>query len=169
MLAIAGSEPVLTPDGVDLADGTYRPTAVLDEGIADKLGIHLAYLRKLRAQAIDLYDANVNGWLDRADPARKFLVRCFRGQDGSGVARALLSDGYQADRSPGRADRDHGRRPPRPAWTCGFKGCDLTERRMYVRLYSEQVSAMALALLAATGPRSPGPRARRTRWCGAAW
>ena len=95
MLAIAGSEPVLTPDGVDLADGTYRPTAVLDEGIADKLGIHLAYLRKLRAQAIDLYDANVNGWLDRADPARKFLVRCFRGQDGSGVARALLSDGYK--------------------------------------------------------------------------
>ena len=75
MLMIAGTEPVLTADGVDLADGTYRPTAVFDEGISDKLGIHLAYLRKLRGQAIDLYDANVNGWLDRADPSRRFLVR----------------------------------------------------------------------------------------------
>jgi hypothetical protein len=72
MLVVAGTEPVLTADGVDLADGCYRPTAVFDEGISDKLGIHLAYLRKLRAQAIDLYDANVNGWLDRADPRGSF-------------------------------------------------------------------------------------------------
>jgi hypothetical protein len=95
MLVIAGTEPVLTDSGVDMADGTYRPTAVCDEGVSDKLGIDLRYLRKLRDQAIDLYDVNVNGWLDRCDPGRKFLVRCFRGRSGTGVARALLSDGYK--------------------------------------------------------------------------
>jgi hypothetical protein len=82
MLVIAGTEPVLTDAGVDLADGIYRPTAVCDEGIADKLGIDLRYLRKLREQAIDLYDVNVNAWLERADPGRRFLVRCFRGRPG---------------------------------------------------------------------------------------
>jgi hypothetical protein len=152
MLMIAGSDPVLTADGVDLADGTYRPTAVFDEGISDKLGIHLAYLRKLRGQAIDLYDANVNGWLHRADPSRKFLVRCFRGQDGTGVARALLSDGYKRiDHLDVLTAIMDGVR--RAGVQVQVQGCDLTERRMYVRLYSEQVTAAAPALLA--GYRSP--------------
>jgi hypothetical protein len=88
MLVIADTEPVLTDTGVDLADGIYRPTAVCDEGISDKLGIDLRYLRQLREQAIDLYDVNVNGWLDRSDPGRRFLVRCFRGQTGHGVAKS---------------------------------------------------------------------------------
>ena len=152
MLVISGTEPVLTSDGVDLADGTYRPTTVLDEGIADKLGIHLAYLRKLRSQAIDLYDANVNGWLDRADPGRKFLIRCFRGQDGTGVGRAMLSDGYKRidhlDVLTAIMDGI-----AQAGVQVQVQGCDLTERRMYVRLYSEQVSAVAPELL--DGYRSP--------------
>ena len=152
MLIISGTEPVLTPDGFDMADGTYRPTAVFDEGISDKLGIHLAYLRKLRSQALDLYDANVNGWLDRADPSKKFLVRCFRGQDGTGVARALLSDGYKRiDHLDVLTAIMDGVR--QAGVDVLVQGCDLTERRMYVRLYSEQVAATAPALLA--GYRSP--------------
>jgi hypothetical protein len=152
MLMIAGTEPVLTAHGVDLADGTYRPTAVFDEGISDKLGIHLAYLRKLRGQAIDLYDANVNGWLDRADPGRKFLVRCYRGENGSGVARALLSDGYKRiDHLDVLTAIMDGVR--QAGVDIQVQGCDLTERRMYVRLYSEQVTATAPALL--DGYRSP--------------
>lgn len=66
-LIIAGTEPVLTADGVDQGDGSYRPTALCDEGISEKLGIDLRYLRKLRDRAIDLYDVNVNGWLARSD------------------------------------------------------------------------------------------------------
>jgi hypothetical protein len=152
MLIVAGTEPVLTAAGVDLADGCYRPTAVFDEGVSDKLGIHLAYLRKLRAQAIDLYDANVNGWLDRADPSRKFLVRCYRGEGGDGVARALLSDGYKRiDHLDVLTAIMDGIR--QAGIGVQVQGCDLTERRMYVRLYSEQIAAMAPALLA--GYRSP--------------
>jgi hypothetical protein len=152
LLVVSGTEPVLTDAGVDLADGTYRPTGVCDEGIGEKLGIDLRYLRKLRDQAIDLYDVNVNGWLTRQEPGRRFLVRCFRGQDGSGVARALLSDGYK------RIDHldvltailDGVRLAGVPVQV---DGCDLTERRMYVRLHSDQVIAHAPVLLA--GYRSP--------------
>jgi hypothetical protein len=152
MLVIAGTEPVFTDAGVDLADGIYRPTAVCDEGIADKLGIDLRYLRKLREQAIDLYDVNVNGWLERADPGRRFLVRCFRGRSGSGVARALLSDGYKRiDHLDVLTAILSG--VERAGVPVHVQGCDLTERRMYVRLFSEQVSALAPALLA--GYRSP--------------
>lgn len=152
MLMVAGTEPVLTADGFDMDDGAYRPTAVCDEGISEKLGIPVAYLRKLREQAIDLYDANVNGWLERTDPGRKFLVRCFRGEGGTGVARALLSDGYKRiDHLDVLTAILDGVRMAGVA--VQVQGCDLTERRMYVRLYSEEVAAQAPALLA--GYRSP--------------
>jgi hypothetical protein len=75
--------------------GTYIPTEVCDQGLADKLGIPATYLRRTRQDRPDLYDANVNGWLD-SDP-RKFLIRCLRPSDGTspGAARAFLSDGYK--------------------------------------------------------------------------
>ena len=44
--------PVLGPDGVTMTAGTYTPTDVCDQGIADKLGIPAAYLRRTaRAEA----------------------------------------------------------------------------------------------------------------------
>ena len=101
-LVIDNTVPQLGADGVTSAAGTYRPTAVADEGIADKLGINLAYLRRLRADRPDLWDANVNGWLHGDELAgypaddRKFLVRLFQADgDGLGVARAFLSDSYK--------------------------------------------------------------------------
>lgn len=102
-LVIDSTVPQLGADGVTSAAGTYRPTAVADEGIADKLGISLAYLR-LRAARPDLWDANLNGWLHGNELAgyptddRKFLVRLFQhdtDSDGLGVARAVLSDSYK--------------------------------------------------------------------------
>jgi hypothetical protein len=60
---------------------------VCDQGIADKLGIPAAYLRRTREGNPALYDANVNGWLERDD--RSFLVRCLRGSGGG--AGVLLS------------------------------------------------------------------------------
>jgi hypothetical protein len=58
--------------------GSYRPTAVFDEGVADKLGIPVAYLRRMReADLLSLYDRTLNGWLARDD--RTFLVHCLLG------------------------------------------------------------------------------------------
>ncbi|RSM83257.1 DUF932 domain-containing protein [Streptomyces sp. WAC 01325] len=148
-LTVTGVDPVLTPSGVTRADGAYRPTAVADEGIADKLKIPTAYLRRMRAEAVDLYDLNVNGWLQK-DPARRFLLRAFKGEPG--VLRAWLSDGYKII--------DH--LDMLTAVLAGIReaghdvkitGADLTERRMIVRVESEHVAALAPELL--RGYRSP--------------
>src|ERR1017187_1662922 len=94
-LVIDDSAPMIGPDGVTMTSGVYTPTDVCDQGIADKLAIPAAYLRRLREQKPGLYDAKVNGWLAGDD--RKFLLRCLRssGPGGGGVVRAFLSDGYK--------------------------------------------------------------------------
>jgi len=76
------TDPQLTPDGVTLTAGAYTPTDVCDQGLADKLGIPGAYLRRLRAEHPALYDANVNGWLARSD--HRYLIRGLRGDTGGG-------------------------------------------------------------------------------------
>jgi hypothetical protein len=132
--------------------GTYMPTGVCDQGLADKLGIPAAYLRRLREELPGLFDANVNGWL-AGDP-RKFLIRCLRPADGTGpgAARAFLSDGYKRidNLDVLLAALDGVRASGMPV---EVDGCDLTERRMYVRVTCEQVRTLAPALLA--GYRSP--------------
>ena len=139
-------EPVLTPDGVTPSQTLLRPTPVADGGLADKLGIPTAYLRTLRGQRLDLYDANINGWLIE-EPVRRFLIRGLHDRSGgAGIARAVLSDSYRfvdnldvlmavldGVRAAG-ADID-------------VVGCDLTERRMYVRIRSTTVAAHAPELL----------------------
>ena len=151
----------LGADGVTSAAGTYRPTAVADEGLADKLGISLAYLRRLRAARPDLWDANVNGWLHGNDLAgypadgRKFLVRLFQ-PDGNGdrlgVARAVLSDSYKViDNLDALMATLDGIR--QAGTEVVFDGLDLTERRLYARVVAPGIRALAPALLA--GYRSP--------------
>lgn len=66
---VEGVESQLTTSGVTQVDGIYRPTAVADEGISDKLRIPLAYLRRMRAENVPLLDDNVNSWL-REEPGR---------------------------------------------------------------------------------------------------
>ncbi len=149
-LVVQESTPVLGPEGVTMTVGSYVPTDVCDQGIADKLGIPGAYLRKLRDQKPDMYDANVNGWLDGDE--RKFLIRSLRGDNSGGVARAFLSDGYKIidNLDVLLAALDGVRESGFPVQV---DGCDLTERRMYVRVVCEQVRALAPVLLA--GYRSP--------------
>jgi hypothetical protein len=83
-LVISDTVQQVTEDGVTSAAGIYRPTQVADEGISAKLGINLAYLRRLRDERPDPWDANVNGWLHGNDLAgiepdgRKFLLRLSR-------------------------------------------------------------------------------------------
>jgi len=159
-LVIDSTVSQLADDGVTSAAGTYRPTAVADEGIANKLGISLAYLRRLRAARPDLWDANVNGWLHGNDlsgyPAdsRRFLVRLFQpdGGDGLGVARAVLSDSYKViDNLDALMATLDGIR--QAGTEVVFDGLDLTERRLYARVVAPGVGAIAPALLA--GYRSP--------------
>lgn len=127
-------------------DGTlYRPTAVADEGIAEKLDIPTKYLRRLRSDNPELYDANINGWLSRDD--RSFLVRTFSADEGSeGVARAFLSDRYRViDNFDYLTAALAGLRDAGVNVEIGR--CDLTERRVYVEVTAPEVQALAPALL----------------------
>ncbi|HEY2276784.1 MAG TPA: DUF932 domain-containing protein [Streptosporangiaceae bacterium] len=160
-LVIDSTVSHLADDGVTSAAGTYRPTAVADEGLADKLGISLAYLRRLRSSRPDLWDTNVNGWLHGNDLAgypgddRRFLVRLFQpdgASDGLGVARAVLSDSYKViDNLDALMATLDGIR--QAGTEVVFDGLDLTERRLYARVVAPGIRALAPELLA--GYRSP--------------
>jgi hypothetical protein len=171
-LIVNGVEAEITDDGVQTVDGIYQPTEVFDEGLAEKLGVPRAYVRRMRNEAPDLYDANANGWLHghevpvpdasgntmdvkviREPDTRKFMLRLFRGDDGVGVGRAMLSDSY-------RTTMDH-----LDVLTAALQGvqdsgadahvttCDLSERRMTVTLEAPGVRMLAPLLL--TSYRSP--------------
>jgi hypothetical protein len=187
LIHVSGTDAVITEDGVTQADGVYRPTDVFDEGVAEKFRIPLQYVRRLRLERPDLYDATVNGWLHgqvrvtvpvpphpsvtastenvprpvrtkafpgaQPDP-RSFLLRCFRGDDpgAEGIVRALLSDRYQMIDNLDvltaalQGIRDAG-------VEVEIDGCDLTDRKMYVRVIAPEVKAMAPVLL--RGYRNP--------------
>ena len=179
LLVVRDTEAVLTEDGVTTADGRYAPTAVADEGIADKLGVPVGYLKRLRTERPDLYDANVNGWLhgrrekrrlaptgtagdgdgyitlNEAIPgdSRSFLLRAFRGDDGgTGIARAFLSDRYSmVDNLDVLMAALDGIRDA--GVHVDIDGGDLTDRRMVVRVKCPEVQALAPRLL--DGYRSP--------------
>ena len=160
-ISIAGTDAVLTDEGVTRADGIYTPTAVADEGFAQRLGIPVTYLRRLRDERPDLYDANLNGLLHGRRkrthdgdeqiiyPAdtRNFLVRCFRGDDSShGIARAVLSDRFKiVDNLDVLTAALEGVRAS--GANVEIRSCDLTERRMHVKIYSPDVVALAPTLL----------------------
>lgn len=158
MIVLSGSDTILSEDGVTTVDGRYRPTAIFDEGLSEKLGVPLAYLRRMRANRPDLYDANVNGWLhgkqgvsekhDVAPDSRSFLIRAFSSEDQSeGVARAFLSDSYK------RIDNLDILHSALTAvrntdLEVEVTKCDLSERGMRVILEAPQIQANADLLLA---------------------
>lgn len=167
LLKVKGTEPVLTADGVTMSEGTYRPTAVFDEGLSDKVGIPLPYVRRMRTERVDLLDANVNGWLHgrkelrrftgageydvirEAIPgdSRSFLLRLFADADGgTGVARAMLSDRYRmVDNLDVLMAALEGIR--RRDLQVEIESADLSERRMTVRIVAPEVTALAPTLL----------------------
>ena len=148
-LVVEDADQEISLDGVTSKAMSFRPTVVMDEGIADKLQIPLSYVRRLRTEHTDLWDQNVNGWLQRDH--RSFMVRGFSNGD-SGIGRAFLSDSYKVI--------DH-----LDALTAVLDGvrasgaevditrCDLTDRKMYVKVAAPQVQALAPTLLA--GYKSP--------------
>ncbi|MEQ3552606.1 DUF932 domain-containing protein [Pseudonocardia nematodicida] len=157
-MVVRGAGPVeLSMDGVTSGDLSLAPTRTADYGIAEKLGIPTAYLRRTREQNVELYDANVNGWLTH-DQNRRFLVRGLTaGDGGQGVMRALLSDRYRPienlDVLMTALEGVHAAGHP-----VDIVSADLSESRMYVKIRSTEVAAMAPALLA--GYTSPFSGAR---------
>ncbi|MBB6037754.1 DUF932 domain-containing protein [Phytomonospora endophytica] len=144
-LVIDGAEPVLSETGVSTTAGTYRLNPIALEGIAAKLQIPLPYLRRLRAENIDLFDTNINSWLMRAE--NPYMVRCLRGEDGEGMARAFLSDRYaRIDNLDVLMAVLEGIRNAGIA--VSIDGCDLSDRRMYLRIMAPEVEALAPTLLA---------------------
>lgn len=174
VLVLKGTESQLSVEGVTTVDGRYNPTAVFDEHLADRLGVPITYLRRLRREdRRDLFDANVNGLLLGRRPkfrsvaggepqlirvgvpgdTRSFLVRAFRsGDGGDGVARALLSTKYaRNDNLDALVATLDGIRAA--GVDADVDGIDLTDRRMHVRISVPQLSALAPTLL--KGYRSP--------------
>lgn len=165
-IVVKGAEQEITEEGVTSVDGSYLPTAHFDTQIGTKLGIAPAYLAKCRAEAVDLYDANVNGWLAgrskraangdvevlRQADDRSFLIRAFSDGDGTGVARALLSDRFNIIDNLDvltaclEAIKKSG-------VEVDIRSCDLSPTRMYVDLHAPSIEALAPELL--RGYRNP--------------
>lgn len=166
----------LTEDGVTVTDpnGLYLPTDVFDEGVSDKLGIPLSYVRRLRKERPDMMDRNVNGWLHgyqghtrwdyeanqqvvvrESVPAddRSFTLRTFLGENGEpGVARALLSNSYQiVDHLDILVEALNAVQSA--GVTAYVDRANLTERRMTVEMVVPEVQVLATDLL--RGYRNP--------------
>ncbi|MGH3833845.1 MAG: DUF932 domain-containing protein [Pseudonocardiaceae bacterium] len=140
-------EPTITLDGVTPARGVFRPTLICDGGIADKLGIPPRYLRRMREHHPELLDHNVNTWL-ADEPSKRYLIRTLRGQgDQPGIARAMLSEKYKiTDNLDVLMSVLEGIR--RTGVHTEISRCDLTEKRMYVKVRSPEVATHAPRLLA---------------------
>jgi hypothetical protein len=164
------------PDGPPGRSGLFQPTEIFDGHIADALKIPLAYVRRMRKDAVSLLDHNVNHWLHSEGGERNFFVRTFLdthtqpehelGVWPDGIARALLSDRYK------RVDnldvitavltglRNSG-------IDARVSSCAISERRMQVRVVAPQVMAYADDLVA--GYRDPfghdeKRKQRRKQW-----
>lgn len=153
-------------DEIVAGDAILRPTAGCEDQFADRVGIPTRYMRTMRADAIAtqeaqedgayataLLDHNVNHWLDKLGD-RRFLLRGFRTDDPDdvGVARALLSDRF------GAMDHlDVLMAALQGINEAGIRvevdGCDLTAKRMQVRVVAPEITALAPGLL--RGYRSP--------------
>jgi hypothetical protein len=180
-LILDGTEPILGPDGVTMTTGVYDFNDVALGQVADKLQIPVSYLRRLHTEIPELFDQNVNGLLRRTD--RRFLVRALRACEpdtghhvpsvrefsaptftdpvaagsasggSSGLIRAFLSDRYhRIDNLDILLAALEGIRNSGAA--VQIDGCDLSDRRMFVRVHAPGAAVQAPILCTATGPRS---------------
>lgn len=148
-------EPVITADGVTPVVQEFRPTDVFDSGVAERIGMHGAWLRKLRADGrTDIVDGTLNalihGKRDEHEPLDKsVMVRAFKDADGGpvGTARALLSNAYKII---DHVDTLRAAMAGMQAAGLGAENvtqCDLTARRMYVVIEVPQIRTLAPELL----------------------
>ena len=150
----------LSADGVTLTAGTYTPTPAFVETMADKLRIPLPFLRRLHTERPDLFDGLANGLLHGLDgevepDSRRFLFRLFRGEDGPGVARAMLGDRYRAiDHIDAVTSVLAGVRDADPE--AEVIRADLTDRHVFLSVASPKIRALAPVLLGDYHATVPG-------------
>jgi hypothetical protein len=162
-IIVKGVEPVLSDAGVTQVDGRFAPTVTGLEGIADKTGIPVRYLKTMHTERPALWAANINHWLqggfDRGHVThtpdeRSFMVRMLKpgDPDQPGVLRALLSSSYKPvnDLDILLATLDGIREA---GLAVEIESADLSERRMQVRLIAPEITTTGRALL--KGYRSP--------------
>jgi hypothetical protein len=145
-LIVQGADAILTEEGVTSVETHLRPTDIFDSGISQRLDIPRKYLARMReAGEADLLDHNVNTWLARSN--RQWFVRGFKSDaDTEGVARAFLSDrfniidNYDALLATLEGIRGAG-------VTTEITHCNLSERRMHVRVKAPELMAQAPRLL----------------------
>lgn len=110
--------------------------------IAEKLGIPLPYYRRMESDNTALLDSNVNGWLHNGDESRSFLVRGM--MNGGATARAFLSDRFLAmdnyDVLAAALGKLEGA-------DLQVESADVTETRMFVRLFSPTLAENAMELV----------------------
>lgn len=151
-LILDGFEPHIDERGVTEVNGAFRMTGLADAQLGNVLDIPTKYVRKLRAQHVELLDTNFNELAIMADPEKKVLVRTLYGTDplypdSNGIVRAVLSDKYgirdnldtvlallEGMRAAG-LNETHIRR------------CDLTDDRLYLRVTAPEYSVKAEKLL----------------------
>ena len=80
------------PMGAVGFDG-FKPTDVCHDQIAGKLQIPVQYYKRMMSSNPELLEHNINSWLGK-DEKIKYLLRAFGAPEGTGVARALLSDRF---------------------------------------------------------------------------
>lgn len=151
-LCIPGGQAVITDDGVTTVGADYLPTAVCDEHVAERLGIPIRYVRRMRVEATELWDQNVNHWL--AVDGRRMLLRTFASTDPTqpGIARALLSEKFRViDNLDVLLAALDGVRATGEAVT--IDSVDISERKMSVKFSAPGIAELAPELLA--GYRSP--------------
>jgi hypothetical protein len=178
-IEISGTEPLtiaeaqITDDGVTPAktldmNGVYSLSDVALGHFAERFGIDVRYARKLAERRPDILADNINGWIHGGGEAafgeegrpqfesdkRKFTARTFHTPDGF-LFRGLMTDKFSiidnldvlnsvllGIRAAGFSRDD-----------LHISGCDLTERRMRVRVLVPAAVIAAPALFA--GYRNP--------------
>ncbi|QDH91705.1 hypothetical protein SEA_PHRAPPUCCINO_27 [Mycobacterium phage Phrappuccino] len=166
-LAVMTAPPVIDANGVLDPNGYYRPTANADSQLASLFGIPVKYIRRLRAEHVDLYDTNINQWSMHEDFAdKKVLVRLLWGANPedpgtNGILRAVLSDRYGARDNFDTllAVLDGIREAGLSADDLKISG-DLTDDKMYVTVEAPEIQGYGWKLL--EGYRSPYGNGRGT-------
>lgn len=123
----------------------YGLTELCHEQVSEKLGIPIGYYRRLRTEAPELLEQNINGWLGRKTQT-KYLLRTFKYPDVDNVCRAMLSnrynilDNYDVLLTALKAIKEAG-------VNVKIQEAKVTEKRMYLHIVAPEIEVQADELL----------------------
>lgn len=129
----------------DSISDQYTPTELAHEQISEKLGIPIGYYRRLKSEAPEMLEQNINGWLGRKTQT-KYLLRTFKWPDVDSVCRAMLSnrynilDNYDVLLVALKAIKEAG-------VNVRIQEAKVTEKRMYLHIVAPEIEIQADELL----------------------